>query len=106
MSESRAPSKVSIRKRETGEPAQHFAPWLVRAERLLIEAVRTVRVLGAVVPRNAAPERARLMTAFEAGDVVMPRWSYARTDHGALRKALERAAQRLLAEPHPIAQLY
>jgi hypothetical protein len=108
MSDSRAPApgRVSIRRRATGGPEQHFAPWLVRAERLLVEAVRSVRVLGAVVPRNAAQERARLIAAFESGGAVLPRWSYARTDHGALRKALERAAQRLLAEPHPIAQLY
>ena len=34
-------------------------PWLVRGERLLIEAVRSVRLLGSVVPRNAAGERVR-----------------------------------------------
>jgi hypothetical protein len=81
-------------------------PWLVRAERLLIEAVRTVRLLGSVVPRNAAPERARLVAAFESSQTAMPRWTYARTDHGALRKALAAAAQRLAAEQHPVAQLY
>jgi hypothetical protein len=80
--------------------------WLVRAERLLIEAVRSVRLLGSVVPRNAAQERARLVAAFEAGQTATPRWSYARTDHGMLRKTLERAAQRLGSESHPIAQLY
>lgn len=80
--------------------------WLVRAERLLLEAVRTVRLLGSVVPRNAAQERARLVAALESGRAVMPRWSYARTDHSLLRQALARAAARLGAEPHPVAQLY
>lgn len=83
-----------------------LAPWLFRAERLLIEAVRSVRLLGSVVPRNAAPERARLIEAFETGGDASPRWTYARTDHTALRKALARAAARLAAEPHAIAQLY
>ncbi len=78
----------------------------MRAERLLIEAVRTVRLLGSVVPRNAPSERARLVAAFEAGQTATPRWTYARTDHGLLRKALARAAQRLGQEAHPVAQLY
>lgn len=81
-------------------------PWLVRAERLLAEAVRSVRLLGAVVPRNAAQERGRLIQVFASGQTSGPRWTYARTDHTMLRKALARAAQRLEAEPHPIAQLY
>jgi hypothetical protein len=81
-------------------------PWLIRAERLLIEAVRSVRLLGSVVPRNAPQERARILAALEAGQPVLPRWSYARTDHTLLRKALARAAGSLAAEPHPVAQLY
>jgi len=94
--------RPAIRKRAPSD----LPPWLVRAERLLIEAVRTVRLLGSVVPRNAPQERARLVAAFEAGHPVAPRWTYARTDHAMLRKALARAAARLAAEPHPIAQLY
>lgn len=81
-------------------------PWLVRAERLLIEAMRSVRLLGSVVPRNAPQERARIVAAVEAGQYTNPRWSYARTDHTLLRKALAKAAQRLGAEAHPVAQLY
>ncbi len=81
-------------------------PWLVRAERLLIEAVRSVRLLGSVVPRNAPQERARILDALEAGQTVNPRWTYARTDHTLLRKALARAAASLAAESHPVAQLY
>lgn len=81
-------------------------PWLIRAERLLTEAVRTVRLLGSVVPRNAAQERVRLIEAFESGKDASPRWSYARSDHAALRKALARAAQRLEAEAHPVSHLY
>lgn len=98
-------TRPAIRKRAFRASAD-LPPWLVRAERLLIEAVRSVRLLGSVVPRNAAPERARLIEAFESGHSTTPRWSYARTDHAALRKALARAAQRLGAEPHPVAQLY
>lgn len=94
--------RPAIRKRAPSD----LPPWLVRAERLLIEAMRSVRLLGSVVPRNAAVERVRLVTAFEKGELASPRWSYARTDHSALRKALAAAAQRLGAEPHPIAQLY
>lgn len=98
-------TRPAIRKRSKPD-LPGLAPWLFRAERLLIEAVRSVRLLGSVVPRNAAPERARLIQAFESGTEATPRWTYARTDHAALRKALARAAARLAAEPHPIAQLY
>lgn len=98
-------TRPAIRKRSKAD-LPGLAPWLFRAERLLIEAVRSVRLLGSVVPRNAAPERARLVEAFESGHEATPRWTYARTDHAALRKALARAAARLAAEPHPIAQLY
>ncbi len=94
--------RPTIRKSVPGD----LPPWLVRAERLLIEAVRSVRLLGSVVPRNAPQERARILAALECGQTASPRWSYARTDHTLLRKALARAAQRLGAEPHPVAQLY
>src|SRR5579864_2997687 len=94
--------KPAIRRRAPTD----LPTWLVRAERLLVEAVRSVRLLGSVVPRNAAQERQRLVAAFEAGEKALPRWSYVRADHGALRKALARAAHRLGAEPNPIAQLY
>jgi hypothetical protein len=94
--------RPAIRKRAPSD----LPSWLVRAERLLIEAVRSVRLLGSVVPRNASQERARILAALEAGQTAIPRWSYARTDHTLLRKALARAAQRLGAEPHPNAQLY
>lgn len=95
--------RPAIRKRG---PSDDLPAWLVRAERLLIEAVRSVRLLGSVVPRNAPQERARIVAALEAGQAVNPRWTYARTDHTLLRKALARAAQRLGAEAHPVAQLY
>ena len=94
--------KPAIRKRG----ASDLPAWLVRAERLLIEAVRSVRLLGSVVPRNAPQERARIISALEAGQPVNPRWTYARTDHTLLRKTLARAGQSLAAEPHPFAQLY
>lgn len=94
--------RPAIRKRGPSD----LPPWLVRAERLLIEAVRSVRLLGSVVPRNAPQERARILAALESGQSVLPRWTYARTDHSLLRAALARAAQRLSAENHPVAQLY
>ena len=94
--------RPAIRKRGPSD----LPPWLVRAERLLIEAVRSVRLLGSVVPRNAPQERARILAALEAGHTVSPRWTYARTDHTLLRKALARAATSLAAESHPVAQLY
>jgi hypothetical protein len=98
--------RPAIRKRaETPDPAG-LPSWLVRAERLLVEAVRTIRLLGSVVPRNAAQERLRLIEAFESGSTITPRWSYARSDHSALRKALARAAQRLESEAHPVGHLY
>jgi hypothetical protein len=97
--------RPAIRKRAQ-QDLSGLPPWLVRAERLLIEAVRTVRLLGSVVPRNAAQERQRLIEAIESGGTVTPRWSYARSDHTALRKALARAAQRLEADAHPVGQLY
>jgi len=98
--------RPAIRKRASAPDLAGLPPWLVRGERLLVEAVRSVRLLGSVVPRNAAQERARLVEAFEAGQVATPRWSYARSDHTALRKALARAAQRLEAEAHPVGLLY
>ena len=94
--------RPAIRKRGPSD----LPPWLIRAERLLIEAVRSVRLLGSVVPRNAPQERARILAALEAGHTVSPRWTYARTDHTLLRKALARAATSLAAESHPVAQLY
>lgn len=97
--------RPAIRKRAQ-QDLSGLPPWLVRAERLLIEAVRSVRLLGSVVPRNAPQERARLIQAFEAGGMATPRWSYARSDHAALRKALARAGQRLEADAHPVGQLY
>lgn len=99
-------SRPAIRKRATAQDLAGLPPWLVRGERLLIEAVRSVRLLGSVVPRNAAQERVRLVETFEAGSITTPRWTYARSDHGALRKALARAAQRLESEGHPVGLLY
>lgn len=99
-------ARPAIRKLATAQDLPGLPPWLVRGERLLVEAMRSVRLLGSVVPRNAAQERARLVESFEAGRVTSPRWSYARSDHNALRKALARAAQRLEAEGHPVGLLY
>lgn len=92
--------------RKSVSPPSDLPPWLVRADRLLREAVRSIRLLGSVVPRNAAQERARILASLEQGQFATPRWTYARTDHSMLRKTLARAAQRLGAESHPVAQLY
>lgn len=95
-------AKPAIRRVREGE----LPSWLVRAERLLLEANRTIRLLGSATPRNVERERERLTAAAVAGEPVMPRWSYARTDHGLLRRALDRAAQRLSAERSGLADLY
>jgi hypothetical protein len=96
-------AKPAIRRvRESELPS-----WLVRAERLLLEAQRTIRLLGSATPRNAERERERLLAAVESGtSKPTPRWSYARTDHSLLRRALEKAASRLAAERTGLADLY
>ena len=52
--------RPAIRKRAQ-QDLSGLPPWLVRAERLLVEAMRSIRLLGSVVPRNAAQERVRLI---------------------------------------------
>jgi hypothetical protein len=98
--------RPAIRKRAFVHDEPGLPAWLARAERLILEAARSIRLLGSVVPRNAAQERTRLVAAFEAGNAASPQWTYARSDHSALRRALARAAQRLDAEGHPIGLLY
>jgi hypothetical protein len=71
---------------------------LIRADRVLSEAMGAIRLLGAATPRNAPQERARLVAAFTAKEPAVPRWSYARTDHSQLVRVLERLAARM-AEP-------
>lgn len=96
------PAVPALRRVREGE----LPSWLVRAERLLVEAQRSIRLIGSATPRNAERERERLVAAVDAGDRLAPRWSYARTDHGALRRALEKAAERLAAERTGLADLY
>jgi hypothetical protein len=93
---------VAIRKKETGDLK---APFL-RADKVLSEAMGAIRLLGAATPRNAAQERARLLTAFTSGAEAAPRWSYARTDHSQLVKALERLAARFEEEGTPVHGVY
>ena len=82
-------------------------PWLVRAERLLIEAVRSVRLLGSVVPRNAPQERARLVAALEAGQTVNPAVVLrAHRPHAAPQGARARRGSGSAPRAHPVAQLY
>lgn len=59
-----------------------------------------------MAPRNAAQERARLVSAWESGDEAAPRWSYARTDHAELRAALEEETRRLEEEETPLGRAY
>jgi len=80
-----------------------------QVEHLLATAMRTVRLLGSVVPRNALEERARILAALKAGRIAMPRWTYARHSHTTVQRALEHAGEHLMRldhEAHPIAQLY
>jgi len=93
---------VAIRK---NTQADLRAPFL-RADKVLSEAMGAIRLLGAATPRNAAQERQRLLTAFRAGGEVAPRWSYARTDHSQLVKALERLAARFGEENSPVYEVY
>ncbi len=93
---------VAIRK---NTQADLRAPFL-RADKVLSEAMGAIRLLGAATPRNAAQERARLLSAFTTGSEVAPRWSYARTDHSQLVKALERMAARFVEEGSPVHEVY
>src|SRR5689334_3245 len=69
--------------------------WLGPVAQLLRRAPAETRLLGIATPLNAAEERARLVTAAEAGEVVLPRWRYAATNGDALRRALDDAARAL-----------
>jgi hypothetical protein len=83
------------------------APPPVAVERLLVQATREVRVLGALTPVAAAAERSRLTAAVQARRRAAPRWTYAPVAHDALRRALD-AAERELAGPDatPLEELY
>jgi hypothetical protein len=105
--DSRKKRVVAIRKKAA--PADLSDP-LIRADRVLSEAMGAIRMLGAATPRNAPQERARLVAAFTAKEPALPRWSYARTDHSQLVRVLERLAARM-AEPEddalgPVFTLY
>jgi hypothetical protein len=79
-------------------------------EKVLAEAARRVRLLGAVTPEEAAEERARLVHAFERGDGAAPRWSYATVDYADLLQALAAAEKELEAaaagDEAPLARVY
>jgi hypothetical protein len=60
---------------------------------ILARASREVRLLGAATPANAPEERVRLVAAFERGEPALPRWKYARVDHGELRRSLDGCAR-------------
>jgi hypothetical protein len=57
-------------------------------ERLLTRASHEVRVLSALTPTDAQPERARLITDLRAGRLSSPRWTYAPRPHDELQRAL------------------
>lgn len=47
-----------------------------------------------------------MLAAFSSGSDAAPRWSYARTDHSQLVKALERLAARFSEEGSPVHEVY
>jgi len=64
-------------------------------QRLVLDASRRVKVLAALTPVEAHRERARLARELQADRCPVPRWTYARGEHGELRRALD-AAERAL----------
>ncbi len=59
---------------------------LARVDEALLHLSREVRLLGAVTPRDAARERARLVASFERGTATEPRWQYASQDRTMARR--------------------
>ena len=83
------------------------APWTRRVDRLLVRAVREVRLLGAVTPVGVDGERARIVAAFEADGVTEPRWEYARSQRHEARELLAATERELRgAEPGALAEAY
>jgi hypothetical protein len=77
--------------------------WATGIEELLVRAAREVQPLAAMTPLEARAERRRLAAEIRCGGRAMPRWTYTRRDHEALRRALD-AAERILANErrHPL----
>jgi hypothetical protein len=78
-------------------------PGLGELDDLLVGLSRRARLLPALVPENAVPERARLIGALERGEAVEPRWHF---DHRPLSRglfdALEAAKERARALAHAL----
>ncbi len=83
-------------------PSNDVPPWTRRVDRLLVRAMREVRLLGAVTAVDAERERARIIAAFEAGAVTEPRWEYAHSPRTEARELLA-AAERELRDTEPSA---
>lgn len=61
-----------LQKRASAEPEDE----LERAERLLLRAESTIRLLDRLVPTNLASERERLLSALAQGQAAEPRFTY------------------------------
>jgi hypothetical protein len=81
--------------------------WAVAVDPLLVRAARDVQPLAAMTPLDAHAERERLAADLRARRPALPRWTYARRDHEALRRALDAAEWMLARErEHPLDRLY
>lgn len=87
-------------------PLAGLPSWFPRATQLLATAAGTVGLLGAVAPENAGVEARRLREALARGLPLEPRWTYRSSDHVALQRRLDSAAEALAATAHPLLLLY
>jgi hypothetical protein len=79
----------------------------VAVDPLLVRAAHEIQPLAAMTPLEARGERERLAGELRARRRAMPRWTYARRDHEALRRALDAAEWMLARERvHPLDRLY
>ncbi|HSQ66725.1 MAG TPA: tyrosine/phenylalanine carboxypeptidase domain-containing protein [Polyangiaceae bacterium] len=77
--------------------AHHDDPFWLRTVQVALEGARSVRVLGAATPKNAAAERARLGVRWAAGHEVAPEWLYAPQPADGTLELLETLAKRASA---------
>ena len=77
--------------------AHHDDPFWLRTVQAALEAARSVRLLGAATPRNAAAERARLGARWAAGQECVPEWLYAPQPADGTLESLETLAMRASA---------
>jgi hypothetical protein len=88
-------------------PPPPLPRWLAAIERLIVRAAREVQPLAAMTPEDARSERERLTAEVRTGRHAVPRWTYVRRDHEALRRALDTADRILEREGgRPLDPLY